>query len=388
MPAGRRLPACGRGGRLARVDNRAAVGPVAAFAALGVFWGSFGVLLPAIKAGTGASDPELGFALLAGAAGTFPAMVLAGPLADRYGQRAVAASLLAFGAVALGPALASSPLALGAALVLVGGATGSLDVTMNAAVAELEAGGRRLMNFAHAIFSLGFLVASLSVGLARAAGASRVDVLAVVAVVLVGVAFLNRAPARVSTASHEARARLNRLLLLFGVLCALGFVVEGGVESWSALHLEETLGAGAATAGLALGLFSAAMVMGRLSAQALGARFEERTLLTCGASLAAAALTVAALAPEPWVALAALFATGLGASVTVPAVLSVTGRSVTSGRGAAVSTVTTLAYLGFLIGPPVVGLVAGATSLRGGLLVLAGTAAVLAAGALVVLPRR
>jgi MFS family permease len=375
--------------RLARVtDNRPAVGPVAAFAALGVFWGAFGVLLPAIKAGTGASDPELGLALLAGAVGTFPAMLLAGPLADRYGQRAVGASLVAFGVVALGPALAGSPLALGAALVLVGGATGSLDVTMNAAVAELEAGGRRLMNLAHAIFSLGFLVASLTVGLARSAGASRVGVLAVVACVLVAVASLNRAPRRASTGAHEGRARLDRMLLLFGVLCALGFLVESGVESWSALHLEETLGAGAATAGLALGLFSAAMVTGRLSAQALGARFEERTLLACGASLAAAGLTVTALAPEPWVALAALFATGLGASVTVPAVLSVTGRSVTSRRGAAVSTVTTLAYLGFLIGPPVVGLVAGATSLRGGLLVLAGTATVLAAGAWAVLPRR
>jgi MFS family permease len=164
-------------------------------------------------------------------------------------------------------------------------------------------------------------------------------------------------------------------------------MVEGGVEAWSALHLEETLGSSAATAGLALALFSGAMVTGRLSAQALGARFEERTLLVCGGTLAAGGLTVAALAPGVAVALAGLVATGLGASVTMPAVLTITGRTVTARRGAAVSTVTTVAYLGFLVGPPVVGLVAGVTSLRGGLLVLAGAAAALALGALVFAPR-
>jgi MFS family permease len=260
-------------------------------------------------------------------------------------------------------------------------------VTMNAAVAELEATGRRLMNFAHAIFSLGFLVTSVAVGVARSTGAGRLDVLTVVAVVLAATALLNRAPAHATAGGHEGRARLDRTLLLLGALCALGFVVEGGVEAWSALHLEETLDAGAATAGLALGLFSAAMVTGRLSAQALGARFEERTLLVCGAALAGAGLVVAALAPVAWVALAALFVTGLGASVTVPSVLTITGRTVTARRGAAVSTVTTVAYLGFLVGPPVVGLVAGVTSLRGGLLVLAATAAALSLGALARAPR-
>src|SRR5439155_3175193 len=78
-------------------------GPIAAFAALGVFWGAFGVLLPEIKAATGSSDPQLGLALLAAALGTFPAMLLAGRLADRFGERAVAASLLFFAAVVLGP---------------------------------------------------------------------------------------------------------------------------------------------------------------------------------------------------------------------------------------------------------------------------------------------
>jgi MFS family permease len=365
-----------------------AVGPIAAFAALGIYWGAFGVLLPAIKEATGASDAQLGLALLAGAVGTFPAMLLAGPLADRYGRRAIAASLLVFAVVAFGPALVTTPVALGVALLLAGGATGALDVTMNAAVAELEATGRRLMNFAHAVYSLGFLVTSLAVGLARAAGAGRLQVLSVVAALLALTALLNRASSRPSAAPRERRARLDRTLLLLGALCALGFMVEGGVEAWSAIHLEETLGSGAATAGLALGLFSAAMVAGRLSAQALGARFQERTLLACGAAVAAVGLVVAALAPSAPVALAGLLVTGLGASVTAPAVLTITGRTVTANRGAAVSTVTTVAYLGFLVGPPVVGLVAGTSSIRGGLLVLAVAAALLSAGAVVLAPRR
>ena len=58
-------------------------GPLAAFAAFGVFWGSWGALLPDIKAATGASEPELGLALLAIAGGALPAMLGTGLLLDR-----------------------------------------------------------------------------------------------------------------------------------------------------------------------------------------------------------------------------------------------------------------------------------------------------------------
>ena len=357
-------------------------GPIAAFAALGVFWGAFGVLLPEIKAATGSSDPQLGLALLAAALGTFPAMLLAGRLADRFGERAVAASLLFFAAVVLGPAVVAGTAALAAALFLCGAASGGLDVTMNAAVAELEGAGRRLMSLAHAIFSLGFLVTSLAVGVARAAGAGRVPVLAVVGVVFLGAATLNRAPAA-GGRRDRARASLGRTLLVLGALCALGLMVEGGVESWSALHLEDTLGSGPLAAGLGLALFSGAMVTGRLSAQRLGARVPERSLLAGGAALAAAGLTLTALAWSIAVALLGLVVTGLGASVTVPLILSIAGRASPAARGAALATVTTVAYLGFLVGPPLVGLVSGAVGLRGGLLLLAGAALTLCVGALV-----
>jgi MFS family permease len=361
---------------------------VAAFAALGVYWGAFGVLVPVLKDATGASEPQLGLALLAGAAGTFPAMVVAGRLADRYGERAIAGSLLAFAVAALGPAFADTPLALGAALLLCGAATGALDVTMNAAVAELEGTGRRLMNLAHAIFSLGFLVTSVAVGIARSVGVGRVAILGTVAIVLAGTALLNRAPARRAVAASGRRARLRRPLLVLGVLCALGLMVEGGVEAWSALHLEQTLGTGPATAGVALALFSGAMVSGRLSAQGLGEHVPDRLLLAGGAALAACGLTLTALAPVTPLALAGLVVTGLGASVTVPAILSITGRAAApAARGAAISSVTTVAYLGFLVGPPLVGLMAGATSLRGGLRLLAAAAAALSTSALVLAPR-
>ena len=83
------------------------------------------------------------------------------------------------------------------------------------------------------------------------------------------------------------------------------------------------------------------------------------------------------------VALLGLVVTGLGASVTVPLILSIAGRASPAARGAALATVTTVAYLGFLVGPPLVGLVSGAVGLRGGLLLLAGAALTLCVGALV-----
>jgi MFS family permease len=80
------------------------------------------------------------------------------------------------------------------------------------------------------------------------------------------------------------------------------------------------------------------------------------------------------------VALAAIVFAGLGTSICAPTLIAIAGRSTTPDRrGSAVSVVTTVAYLGFLIGPAAVGLAAQATSLRAALAAVAGVALLLAA---------
>jgi len=58
--------------------RRRVVGPLAAFAAFGTFWGAWGVLLPDVKEQAEASVAELGAALLAVGLAALPAMLATG----------------------------------------------------------------------------------------------------------------------------------------------------------------------------------------------------------------------------------------------------------------------------------------------------------------------
>ena len=85
----------------------------------------------------------------------------------------------------------------------------------------------------------------------------------------------------------------------------------------------------------------------------------ELTLLRAGATLGAAGTLLGALATSAGLALAGIVLAGAGISICAPVLFSIAGRSVDEAvRGAAVSIVTTIAYLGFLVGPAAVGLLA------------------------------
>ncbi|HEX6701779.1 MAG TPA: MFS transporter, partial [Gaiellaceae bacterium] len=340
----------------------------AAFAAFGAFWGAWAAVLPAVKRDVGASKSELGLALLCVAVAALPSMLATGALVDRLGRGLVAPLLCLFAAAILAPGFATGVGTLALSLVGVGVTTGALDVAVNTKASALEAGsGRRLMPVAHALFSAGLVVASVSVGLARQAGAGRVGILFAVAAVLAATALLNARAAPVPKPESRPQRRLNltRPLVALGLLCAAAFVVEGGTENWSALYLESRLGGDPAVGGLGPAAFAAAMVAGRLGGGAVERLLGERRILTIGSVLAAAGLLLAAAASSFALALVGFALTGIGISVAAPTLFGAAGRRAgEADRGTAVAAVTTVSYLGFLAGPPLIGAVAGGFGLR------------------------
>lgn len=93
---------------------------LAGFAAFGLFWGAWGAILPAVKAEAGVTDAQLGGALLMVGLGALLSMRFTGYLIDRYGGVVLPVAVLLFGVCGVLPALAGSPVALGAALFLLG----------------------------------------------------------------------------------------------------------------------------------------------------------------------------------------------------------------------------------------------------------------------------
>lgn len=363
---------------------RAARGPLFAFAAFGAYWGAWGVLVPAVKEQVGASVTELGLALLAVALAALPAMLVTGRIVDRAGTRILPLTLVLFGCAALLPGLAGSVWQLAFALTLVGLTSGAVDVVINVAATNVEtSGGRRVMQIAHACFSAGFLVAAVAVGLARGAGSEPLPILGGIAALTLLAAAANRGHPDSSRVVAPRRFTLSRRLVVLGLLCALAFVIEGGIEAWSALFLETELTASPALGSLGPGFFAAAMVAGRLAGQGLEIRLGDRFLLAAGAATAAIGLALAAIAPAVPLALLGFALGGAGVSVAAPTLFGAAGRGAPDAeRGSAVASVTTISYLGFLAGPPLIGAVSGAVDLRAGIGLLAVIALLLAASAI------
>jgi MFS family permease len=359
------------------------------FAAFGLFWGTWGGALPAIRTHAGVGEGALGLALLAIGAGALVAMRPAGAVVDRRGRRVLPVAAAVFAACAVLPALATSGPALGAALLVLGAASGVLDVALNAEGVRAEAAsGRPLMNLAHAGFSASVVAGSLLAGALRAAGADVLVIFGLVGALLLAVAVatdrLRPAPGHGPSAAGALRSLLHvpRWLAVIGALAALAYLIENAWQSWSAVHLEGTLGAAPGIAAIGPAVFAAAAATGRLLGQRATTRFGDHALLRAGAVVAAAGTLLAATAPDVGAALGGIALAGLGTSVCAPVLISLAGRhAAPEARAGAVSIVTTLAYFGFLVGPAAVGLAADASSLRaalGGVAVLAVLLAVLA----------
>jgi MFS family permease len=290
---------------------------------------------------------------------------------DRLGPRLTPAAVGAFGLTGFLPGLAESPAQLSVLLFVLGATSGAMDVAINAdAVHEEEASGRPLLNLAHAFFSGAVVVSSVSTGLLRWVGAEPPTVFAFFAVVVLIAALALRTGGAPWTApAAEERPRFLQgvpaWLLVLGGLGAIAFWIENTWQSWGAVHLERTLDAPPAVSALGPALFAAAMTAGRLGVHRLARPGTERTVLVAGAALAGAGSAVASIAPTVPVALVGMVVAGAGCAVCAPTIVSIAGRAAAPHeRATVVGSVTTLMYLGFLVGPAAVGGLAELATLR------------------------
>ncbi|MFF5566498.1 MFS transporter [Streptomyces sp. NPDC012623] len=357
------------------------------FAVVGFDMGMWIVHIPAIEDHVGISHAVLGWLLLLLGAGAFTGMQVTGPLMDRFGARKVVPlSAVACAASMVLPGLAANAWTLGAALLVFGFGSGCLDVAANAHAVQVEhAYQRPIMSAFHALFSIGGVIAAAIGALTLTWGWSTPVTLGVMAVLslaataLAAPALLHPSPAAPSAASTttpaptsasaptpadpapapspgaKPRRRTPRLIWALSILAFMLMLCEGVANDWSALHLKDVLGAPAATAALAYGMYSTAMTAGRLLADRVAARVGTVAVLRYGSALSAGGMTLAALAPNVPVALAGWTVFGIGLSGCIPQLFSAAGHSDPAAAGANVSRVSGLGYIGMLAGPAVIG---------------------------------
>ncbi len=352
-----------------------------AFLANGFGFANWAARIPAVKDHVGLSTGTLGVALLAIALGAVVAMPLAGALLVRFGSRTLTRLMLALACVALPlPALAGSLPALMGALALLGIASGSLDVSMNAQAVVIEQRyGRPVLAGLHGLWSLGTLGGALIGGLAAGAHISpRVHLLAVGAVLLVGGMYATRRllPGGADRSQAIPRfVRPTRMLTLLGVIAFCALLSEGATYDWSTVYLRDNLGTSEGFAVSAYAAFTCTMTVGRLVGDRLRARFGSRALLGSAALVAAAGLGAGLALRQTVPAVIGFAVLGAGLSCIVPIVFGAAGAASGLPSGPAIAVVSTVGYLGFIAGPPIIGGLGELTSLPAALtLVVALTA--------------
>jgi hypothetical protein len=342
-------------------------------ATLGVFFvngamiGTWVGQIPFLQERLDVSKGTLGLALLCMALGAMVAMPVAGQVLDRRSSATTTrvVSLVYLPLLAL-PLFAPSPLLLAAALLLFGAANGGMDVSMNVhGVAVERALGRPIMSSLHAGWSFGGLAGSAGVAVAVALGVDpRVEglvasgVLWLAALVVTG--GLGSASARSSHGSGRF-ALPSRAVVLIGVLCFLVMVTEGAMGDWSGIYLKHDLDAGASAAATGFAGFSLGMALARLTGDGLARRWGAGRLLSVGMAVVTIALGALLLIGSPVVAVVGFVLVGIGIANAVPLLFSAAGRVPPSGPSLAA--VFTLGYTGFIVGPPIIGLLADAISL-------------------------
>jgi MFS family permease len=343
---------------------------IAAFAAMGVLWGTFAAVLPDLKAMLGVDEGQLGLLLFLTPLAAISAMLVAPAFGAALGRVALP---LAVALMALGfslPGQASVIWLFPLAMACAGAATGLTDVLMNARVAAMEnARGLHLMNLTHAAYSFGYAGGAVLTGVMRGAGWSPAMVMGTMAGVglLCALATLER-DGRIDglrKPKDGTALPLGLVPVIGGGIVLIAFMTENAAENWSALHIEKTLG-GSPEEG-ALGPAALALTMGfaRLGGQWLTGRVDPFTLLRVGAVIAAIGAMIASQAGAPAMAYVGFIVMGIGASVLAPTAFSLVGQlSDPEARARAVARATLLGYFGYFFGPPLLGLIAGSFGLR------------------------
>ena len=370
------------------------------FAANGGLFATWVSRLPAIRDDLGASERGLGFALLFTAVGSLLAMPLSGRLVDAIGARKVLALCVVVCCLSY-PLLGIAPnlVVLAAVLFIVGAGVGVWDVAMNVSAHAVEVrAGRTLMPGFHAGWSVG-TVAGAGIGaLAATTGLDPAGhftlcsaVVGAVALVMVR-AMPDRAaePGEHPDPSGERHVPVSTGPLMrdprlvgLGVMTFCAAWAEGAANDWLALMLTDDRDASGALAALGFAVFAGAMTLGRAAGNGVVESLGRVRSLRIGAVVSAVGVVVLLAVPVLGVAYLGALLWGLGIAVAFPVAMSAAGE--TPGRGpSAIATVATIAYSGFLVGPPLIGTVAHSTgldqalwvvvALAGGIFALAGTA--------------
>ncbi|WP_234736623.1 MFS transporter [Tellurirhabdus bombi] len=356
--------------------RRIAVGVL--FFLQGLSFASWASRIPTIQQTLGLSDTALGGVLLALPAGLMLSLPFSGWLIAKTGSRKVATvaiALYALTLVSLG--MAQTTLQLVGCLFVFGLAGNMANISINTQAVGVEGLYKRsIMASFHGLWSLaGFTGATIGAAMIASGVVPYQHFTLILLFVLVALAISSRYILPEDAGQNGDQplfAKPDKALLMLGIIAFCSMICEGAMFDWSGVYFKKVLLADQAWVGAGYTAFMSTMALGRFMADWFTSRFGLKATLRLSGALIATGLLIAVALPYLSTAIFGFFLVGFGVSSVVPLVYSAAGKSTVMSPGVALAAVSTIGFLGFLIGPPLIGLVAGATSLRISFTIIAG----------------
>lgn len=336
----------------------------------GLCFASWASRIPDIKSHLKLSDGGLGAVLFALPVGLMVSLPFSGWLVHRFGSRKmVLLSAMLYPLVLVMIGLVQETWQLVIVLFCFGLMGNLFNISVNTQAVSLEVlYGRSIMASFHGIWSLaGFTGASIGTLMINFRFSPFTHFCIITGTAFAGISLLYRNTLRQDINADTDRplfAKPDATLLKLGLIAMCCMVCEGAMFDWSGVYFQKVVQAPKGLITLGYTAFMSTMAGGRFAGDKLVTRLGTLRMLQLSGLVIASGLIVAICFPSIIIATAGFMLVGIGVSSVVPLVYSSAGKSTVFSPGVALAAVSTIGYLGFLAGPPMIGFIAQAASLR------------------------
>ena len=360
------------------LQNSRYFSPIWVFASINILMGTWVLYIPNVKEKLNLNDAELGLALFCYALGTLLMIPFIPIITRHFGVgRYTVIGIIIFSISFLFPLLAPTYVWLCISLFVVGMFSGSTDISMNALVSEIERKDNvNFMSAAHGFFSLGGVIGA-GLGSFLFLDVLRPEIHILVIAVLIIATNLVFARNYYKIREQEVpKQKTHSQILKYKPLAVIAFIAfavmasEGAIENWSKLYLLEVIKVSSGKiAGYGFILFSVTMTLGRFFGDGVSQKYGSDKVII-GGSLIAVIAHLGILSGNLYISVAGFGILGLGLSVIIPELFRIAGKTKNISPSAGIAFVSGIGFVGFLIGPVVLGFISSLVGLKASFTVL------------------
>lgn len=341
---------------------------------MGLCFSSWASRIPDIKTDLNLNDALFGSILFALPVGQFLMMPFSGKLVTRFGShKTLLYALPAYTILLSTLGLVRSGWQLAIGLFVFGLAGNLCNISVNTQGVSAERIYKRpIMASFHGGWSLagftGALIGLVMINLNVSVFWHFVTIIIIVlTTVWINYPFLVRTVPVTSNGNEPRRKFFNKpdaILFQLGIIGFCSMASEGAMFDWSGIYFKDVVKAPASLVVLGYTSFMIMMSTGRFVADYLIAKIGRKRLLQICGVMISTGLFISVLFPYLVTCTLAFMLVGLGVSSIVPTVYSAAGRHSKIPAGIALATVSSVSFLGFLMGPPLIGYISEAAGLR------------------------